>query len=75
MNQQMETKPNHYQDSVVMALVFFSLLWSILGMAAGVYVAAELLWPEIDFGQAWLSFGRLRPHCCRRISVRNCLLA
>ena len=60
MNQHSETNNNHYHDSVVMYLVFFSLLWSILGMAAGVYVAAELLWPELDFGQPWLSFGRLR---------------
>ena len=30
-------------------------------MAAGVYVAAELVWPTLDFGQPWLSFGRLRP--------------
>ena len=32
----------------------------MLGMAAGVDVAAELVWPSIDFGQPWLSFGRLR---------------
>ena len=29
-------------------------------MMAGVYVAAELVWPTIDFGQPALSFGRLR---------------
>ena len=30
-------------------------------MAVGVYIAAELVLPTIDFGQQWLSFGRLRP--------------
>ncbi len=29
-------------------------------MLAGVYVAAELVWPGLSFEQSWLSFGRLR---------------
>ncbi len=49
-----------YHDKVVTGLVIFSIFWSVLGMAAGVWVAAELLWPELDFGQEWLSYGRLR---------------
>jgi len=51
----------HYEDRIVTAFTAAAIFWSILGMAAGVYVAAELLWPTIDFGQSWLSFGRLRP--------------
>jgi cytochrome c oxidase cbb3-type subunit 1 len=51
----------YYHDSVVRFLLMCSLVWAALGMSAGVYVAAELIWPEIDFGQPWLSFGRLRP--------------
>ena len=50
----------YYHDSVVRFLVICSLAWTVLGMSAGVYVAAELIWPEIDFGRSWLSFGRLR---------------
>jgi len=50
-----------YFDRVVTTLVGFSIFWAILGMSAGVYVAAELVWPNLDFGQQWLSFGRLRP--------------
>src|SRR5215510_7986800 len=30
-------------------------------MAIGVYVAAELVWPDLNFGVPWLSFSRLRP--------------
>jgi cytochrome c oxidase cbb3-type subunit 1 len=30
-------------------------------MAIGVYVAAEMVWPDLNFGVPWLSFGRLRP--------------
>ncbi|MGI9249828.1 MAG: cytochrome-c oxidase, cbb3-type subunit I [Pseudohongiellaceae bacterium] len=50
-----------YQDATVIRLVQFSVLWAVLAMLAGVYLAAELIWPGLDFGQFWLSFGRLRP--------------
>ena len=50
-----------YHDRVVTTLVVCSILWAVAAMAAGVYVAAELVWPTLDFGQPWLSFGRLRP--------------
>jgi cytochrome c oxidase cbb3-type subunit 1 len=49
-----------YRDQVVRFLVMCSIGWAVIGMTVGVYVAAELLWPGIDFGQQWLSFGRLR---------------
>ena len=50
-----------YHDRVVTALVMFSMIWAVLGMSAGVFIAAELVWPGLDFGQQWLSFGRVRP--------------
>jgi cytochrome c oxidase cbb3-type subunit I len=55
------TETRYYHDEVVKHLVHFSVFWAVASMLAGVYIAAELLWPGIDFGQAWLSFGRLRP--------------
>jgi len=54
------TPTMHYEDRVVTAFTFASVGWALLGMAAGVYVAAELVWPTIDLGAAALSFGRLR---------------
>lgn len=30
-------------------------------MAVGVLLAAQLIWPELNFNTPWLSFGRLRP--------------
>jgi len=52
--------PEVYHDRVVMVLVAFALLWAILGMAAGVYAAAELVSPQLNFDLPWLSFGRIR---------------
>jgi len=51
---------SYYSDRVVSFSVICSVIWSILGMVAGVYIAAELVAPTIDFGQEWLSYGRLR---------------
>lgn len=56
-----EVSNNTYHDKVVIRLIQFSVVWAILAMAAGAYLSAELIWPTIDFGQFWLSFGRLRP--------------
>lgn len=50
----------HYEDSVVRTLVTFSIAWALIGMSAGVYAAAELVWPALDLGQPWLTFGRMR---------------
>lgn len=56
-----EASDNTYHDKVVIRLIQFSMVWAILAMAVGAYLSAELIWPTIDFGQFWLSFGRLRP--------------
>lgn len=50
-----------YHDAVVLRLVQFAVVWAVLAMSVGVWVAAEFVWPTLDFGQFWLSFGRLRP--------------
>jgi cytochrome c oxidase cbb3-type subunit 1 len=50
----------HYEDGVVRILVTFSIAWALIGMSAGVYAAAELIWPSLDLGQPWLTFGRMR---------------
>src|SRR3546814_9099376 len=30
-------------------------------MAVGVFIAAQLYWPALNFDTSWLSYGRLRP--------------
>ncbi len=49
-----------YVDDIVRMLVALSIVWAILGMAAGLLAAAQLVWPSLDFGQSWLSYGRIR---------------
>ena len=38
-----------------------SVVWGVLGMAVGVFIAAQLAWPALNFDLPWTSFGRLRP--------------
>ena len=56
-----QSKQEIYHDQVVARLIQFSVVWVLIAMLVGVYVAAEFIWPQLDFGQFWLSFGRLRP--------------
>ncbi|MBB3193841.1 cytochrome-c oxidase, cbb3-type subunit I [Roseateles terrae] len=53
--------PPSYDDGVVRAFALASVLWGVVGMLVGVIIAAQLTWPELNFGIPWLSYGRLRP--------------
>src|SRR3569832_445556 len=50
-----------YEDTVIRQFTLASVLWGVVGMAVGVFIAAQLAWPELNFGIPWLSYGRLRP--------------
>src|SRR3954464_4546036 len=50
-----------YNDKVVRQFAVMTVVWGIVGMAVGVLIAAQLFWPELNFGVPWLSYGRLRP--------------
>ncbi len=50
-----------YSYGVVKQLTLMTVIWGIVGMTVGVFIAAELVWPDLNGGVSWLSFGRLRP--------------
>ena len=55
--------PSRYQDGVIRAGVIATMFWGVIGMTVGVFIAAQLSWPEIFYfpEHGWLNFGRLRP--------------
>jgi len=53
--------PVAYNDAIVRRFAIMTVIWGIVGMLVGVVIAAELIWPNLDFGLAFLSYGRLRP--------------
>jgi cytochrome c oxidase cbb3-type subunit 1 len=38
-----------------------TVVWGIVGMLVGVLIAAQLIWPQLNFDTAWLTYGRIRP--------------
>jgi cytochrome c oxidase cbb3-type subunit 1 len=50
-----------YNDKVVLQFSLATILWGIVGMGVGLFIAAQLYWPTLGEGIPWLSYGRLRP--------------
>ncbi|MGB8327622.1 MAG: cytochrome-c oxidase, cbb3-type subunit I [Steroidobacteraceae bacterium] len=55
--------PGHesYNDKVVRQFAIMTIVWGIVGMTVGALIAAQLIWPALNFDIPWLSYGRLRP--------------
>lgn len=53
--------PVAYNDAVVRQFAIMTVIWGIVGMTVGAFIAAELIWPTLNFGLPYLSYGRLRP--------------
>jgi cytochrome c oxidase cbb3-type subunit 1 len=53
--------PRGYNDRVVRQFAIMTIVWGVVGMAVGVLIAAQLLWPVLNFDQPWLTYSHLRP--------------
>lgn len=58
---QTDTSPSIYNYKVVRQFAIAAVVWGIVGMAVGVLIAAQMIWPQLNFDLPWTSFGRLRP--------------
>ena len=50
-----------YNYRVVRQFAVMTIVWGIVGMLVGVLIAAQLIWPGLNFDIPYLSYGRLRP--------------
>ncbi len=50
-----------YNYKVIRQFAIMTIIWGVVGMTAGVYIAAELAWPWLNFDIPYLTFSRLRP--------------
>ncbi len=50
-----------YNYKVVRQFTIMTVVWGIVGMLVGVLIAAQLVWPQLNFDLPWLTFSRLRP--------------
>ncbi|MEJ8568310.1 cytochrome-c oxidase, cbb3-type subunit I [Elongatibacter sediminis] len=50
-----------YNDKVVRQFAVMTVVWGIVGMLVGVFIAAQLWLPQLNFDIPWLTYSRLRP--------------
>lgn len=50
-----------YDYGVVKQFSVMTVVWGIVGMAVGVFIAAQLAYPALNFDLPWLTYSRLRP--------------
>ena len=50
-----------YDNKIVKQFAFATILWSLVGMLAGLWVSLELIFPSLNLGLPYTTFGRLRP--------------
>ena len=57
----MQAEQHQYSFEVVKWFVYMSVVYLVIGTGIGVWIAAELAWPDLNFDNPYISFGRLRP--------------
>ncbi|GAA6173705.1 cytochrome-c oxidase, cbb3-type subunit I [Colwellia sp. KU-HH00111] len=50
-----------YNFNVVRQFTVMTVIWGIVGTFVGVLIAAQLIWPALNFDTPWLTYSRLRP--------------
>ncbi len=59
---QVKQLEQNYNYTVVRQFTLTTILWGgIVGMSVGVLIAAQLVWPALNFDTPWLTYSRLRP--------------
>ncbi|WP_252179286.1 cytochrome-c oxidase, cbb3-type subunit I [Endozoicomonas sp. 4G] len=55
------TLQSTYNYKVVRQFAIMAVVWAIVGMGMGLFIATQMVFPELNFDLPWTSFGRLRP--------------
>ena len=55
------SNPETYNYKVVQQFTVMTVVWGIVGMLVGVIIAAQLVWPQLNFDIPYLTYSRLRP--------------
>ena len=50
-----------YNYKVIRQFSIMTIIWGIVGMLVGVFIAAQLAWPVLNFDIPYLTYSRLRP--------------
>ena len=75
MSAMSQTTTQPYNYGIIRMFAVMAVVWGVLGMTAGVYIAMELTWPIFNFDTPAITFGRLRPvHTTLRFSCERYFL-
>ncbi len=55
------SQPIAYDDYAIRGFAVMTVVWGIVGMLVGIWIAAELLWPQLNFDIPYITYSRLRP--------------
>ncbi len=50
-----------YDNQIVKMFVIATVLWGVVGMLVGLTAAFQLVYPKLNGGLEWITFGRIRP--------------
>jgi cytochrome c oxidase cbb3-type subunit I/II len=57
----MELQKFYYDNKIVRLFAYATMLWGVVGMLVGVLVAFQIMFPALNFGLEFTTFGRVRP--------------
>lgn len=57
----MELEKFSYDNKIVKLFAIATIFWGVVGMLVGLLVAFQFIFPELNFGIEYTSFGRTRP--------------
>ena len=57
----MSAQATTYNYKIVRQFAIMTIVWGIVGMLVGVYIAAEMAWPLLNFDIPYITFSHLRP--------------
>ena len=50
-----------YDNRIVRAFAIATVVWGLVGFSAGLLIACQLFWPDLNLNLQFTTFGRLRP--------------
>ena len=57
----MESEKFAYDNKIVKYFAFATIVWGLIGMTVGLWVALQLVFPSLNLDTSFTTFGRIRP--------------
>ena len=57
----MQQEQFYYDNKIVRNFAYASIIFGLIGMTVGLLIALQLVFPNLNFGIPYTTFGRVRP--------------